>query len=81
MTLPVYDHDRPAPALLAAGVPERFAPVAVPPAKAAGPGGVAGWVEDAGGWTALPDSRALRRTPAAGPGVRVGPLPAPPADL
>ena len=66
MTLPVYEHDRPAPELLAAGVPERFAPVRYL-GEAAGPGATAGWADDPNGWTALPESRALRRTPAAGP--------------
>ena len=65
MTLPVYEHDRPAPELLEAGVPERFAPV-VYRGEAAGPEAVAGWADDPGGWAALPDSRALRRTPVAG---------------
>ncbi|MFH5803496.1 S26 family signal peptidase [Alienimonas sp. DA493] len=67
MTLPVYDHARPAPELLAAGVPERFAPVRYR-GESAGPGAIAGWVEDATGWTALPETRALRRSPGAGNG-------------
>ncbi|QDT15711.1 S26 family signal peptidase [Alienimonas californiensis] len=67
MTLPVYDHARPAPELLAAGVPERFAPVRYR-GESAGPGAVAGWVEDATGWTALPETRALRLSPGAGNG-------------
>jgi len=65
MTLPVYEHSRPAPALLEAGVPERFAPMRYV-GDGAGPGAVAGWSEDATGWTPLPDVRALRRSPAAG---------------
>ncbi|MEM9702229.1 MAG: signal peptidase I, partial [Planctomycetota bacterium] len=68
MTLPVYDHNRPAPALLEAGVPERFAPVRYR-GESAGPGGIAGWTEDAAGWSALPDVRALRRSPGAQSGA------------
>ncbi|NNJ24840.1 S26 family signal peptidase [Alienimonas chondri] len=67
MTLPVYEHAKPAPELLAAGVPERFAPVRYR-GESAGPGAVAGWVEDATGWSALPEARALRLTPGAGSG-------------
>ena len=66
MSLPVHQHDRPAPALLEAGVPERFAPVRYR-GESAGPGAVAGWADDPAGWTALPESRALRQSPAAGP--------------
>ena len=65
MTLPVHEHARPAPALLAAGVPERFAPVRYRGGEAAS-GAIAGWNEDATGWTALPEVRALRQSPAAG---------------
>ncbi len=65
MTLPVHEHARPAPDLLAAGVPERFAPVRYR-GESAGPGAVAGWTEDTLGWSALPEARALRRSPAAG---------------
>ena len=65
MSLPVYDHSQPAGVLLAAGVPERFAPVRYR-GESAGPGAIAGWAEDPAGWTALPDARALRQSPAAG---------------
>ena len=65
MSLPVYDHALPAPELLEAGVPERFAPVRYR-GESAGPGAIAGWTEDTTGWTALPEARALRRSPAAG---------------
>ena len=65
MSMPVYEHDRPAPELLEAGVPERFAPVKYL-GMAAGAGSVAGWNQDAAGWTPLPEARAFRLTPAAG---------------
>ena len=68
--LPVHDHDLPPAALLAAGWPERWAPVRPVGKNAGGPRAVAGWDEedDSDGWRVDPEARTFALPPGQGTG-------------
>ena len=79
MSLPVYDHSQPAEVLLAAGVPERFAPVRYRggirrPGGDRGVDGGPGRVDRPAGRPRPPPIPRRRRR------LELGPLPAPPPD-